>query len=458
MAIQGSQFQVSAAFGSAVVTVGAAAQGSTFAKVDTRLLVDTAASATNDESQRATALTSTAGGAYETASARLAIDEPRCIEVRFSANNTDAGTILAHTDTVAAGAYRLRLDGAGVAELYADVGVMLNILDVPLPSVSASTETFVMQWSTIQDPDQDAGGDAARWLHEVTIYNEDQDAWTIVQHEEPNHAASDPADAFAYGGYWNGATLSDAFGGAIGKIRIGVRFHSSSEMREDWIAQSATAVSEVEVRDPLLSIGTTRPDGEFAGPEYAHAGAMVRQTGQRSLSPLVNLLTNSPPTLQNTFAPASRWAVISFDGVEYNAPISLLWHRPVPKMANRLRVSVHLQVWDGAEAGTPRTVNVIAASSSARPGTLQILGGTPIETYWITGTRTADDLSGGMGDYVTMSADLRIARDDDDFTWLYLAFQIPPLSGSDALWKVHAVSFDTVAYPTSESFPLEVGP
>jgi hypothetical protein len=343
------------------------------------------------------------------------------------------------------------LDGAGNLEVFFDTATAMTIA---LPGVSSSTDTYLISWSTVLDPDQDVSADGTRWLQVVTIYNSSAPEWSVTHEAFGGIGTADAADAFAYGGYWDGAALADAFTGAINTIRIGCRFHTSTEFREDWVQQSTAPTFAGDVLDPIMPPPTTAADGNFAGWDVAYLAAVSRQCAQRSLGALVNLVSNSAPTLSNAYTPVNRWADASLGGVIYMVNRGLVWNRPIPIMANRVRVSVHLQVWDNA-GSADRSVDVALVSSSHSPGSLQFVGGGQIVKYWATGNRTTDDTSTGLGGWVTMSADVRIAADEDRWSWFYLAFRC---TDSDARWKVHAVSVDAVAYSPEGSFQIQIGP
>lgn len=451
------QFQNGVTFGTGTVVTGVTAAGTTAGtKADTRLYVLTS-DVTSDLSQRGLTL-SGSGQVAATNSLLLRLDAPRTIEAEFEANNTASGTIACWADTSGVGAWQIRIDGSGNIEFRSEISAaMTTIRSEALPEVDGTSRTYWVKWSSEIDPDQDReNGATTTYLHDIVIYTDDPGSATFVQFSQANHTAAG-ADFFVTGAYFNGISASDAYDDTLTMVRVSNRAHSPSEFFRDWINIGETYTEgDAIVRDPLLPLGSiVVADGQMAGPYYAHAGAMVRQCAQRTLSPLVNLLPNEAPVMLNTYLPIERWAEVSLGGTTYTTPLGLLWHVPVPPMANRLRVSLHMQVYDGVGSSN-QTVTAAMVSSNYRPGVLGTLGGAPLERYYTTGSRTVDDTSSGLGDWVTFGSDIRIARDSQGWTWLYVAFVA---ADSDSRWKVWAVSFDPVEYDAGgESLPLEFGP
>ena len=262
--------------------------GVTNARADTRLLIKTVGSATTDLSHWVTDLTADSGFGYEDPTTLRDIgDLDRCVFVQFDSDNTDTGTLVWMGDNTGTPVrYQISI-AAGVLSFITSAGTV-GTLTTDLAGVN---EELYVQWSTRHNPLTTGAGDAV--LSEVVVHNIDQDTWIIKQYTHAVTAAG-TADAFSYGGRWDGvAPMTDLFSGPnISAVQIGVRFHSTAEMAEDWIAATAAPTVDSLLREPILPMPVEpADDANFAGPVYAYGARSVFSQNQLLHSPSLNLLS-----------------------------------------------------------------------------------------------------------------------------------------------------------------------
>lgn len=264
-------------------------------KPDTVLRIDGNSSATVDESQFATDLTASGSFGYETSSARANLPEAgRELLVIFSSSNTGTlnGVLLYYGDTGAT-SYRYQVAASSGNVVFSN-STDGTIATVALPDVSASTENFTVQLCTRANPLTTGASDA--YVTEIACYNQDQTSWAVYQ--ATHSAGPTSTQNFSYGGQWNGATLSSATTATIYAVRLGRRFHSTTEAREDWVSAAGSFTSGADIDDPVFVLDAATnigADAEFAGPQFAIGARMARSSRKRLLSPIVNMVYHDPP-------------------------------------------------------------------------------------------------------------------------------------------------------------------
>lgn len=400
-------------------------------KPDTRLR-STSGSLEVDLSQRLTDLTASGSGAYETTSARTAIDSPLSVEIFFTADNGDTGILVSHGDTGdTAHGYRIEIDGSSNV-VVSDTSN--TIFSEALPSVAAGSKTYGVMLSV--EPNDLTTGASDAYRFELTIYNVDDDEWALHQASSAVLPVS-ATHAFAVGGRYNGATLSEAYSGTITELRVGRRFHTSTEFREDWVAQSTPGAVSSMLPSPELTAdaaSTIGDDGNAAGPVYALSTLAHRMNSTRLLSPLLNMLAVSPPDRWDD-APLSWYITVDAGSPAWGARLGQIVRRRIPLGINRVRVRAHFRSWE-VEPPFDATNDVRCYSRDMRPGTFA-LQGQQATSYYVEAVLSNDHTSTGVGQYY-FESDLRIARDPEGFSYFFLAW--PQVSAGDnrhELWAWH---------------------
>lgn len=327
-------------------------------KADTRLLCTQALDLFVDQSQWAgdlddqtTYLTST--------STRLAVRSPREISVVASIGTLDTGVIL-NWGNVAGTVYIYRITiGVGGAVVFGhDSATLATILP---PNISGTARNYLIHWST--DYDDFAG----TYFSQIAIF--DMTGGTAWKHSRVTHTQP-PAPAgeqqFNLLGY--GAGVSEFSGGLsdIASVRIGCRFHTTTEAREDWITESSTPDTvgvrpEVELAplstvfydaDPDTDVGDAVLDPEtLAGPAEWLAAVNAAAHRKRLYSPMLNVQPRSSAgLLRATFEPVNFHR--DQQGLKWTPQFA--WRRPVPRLATAARVWVHVQTYlaGGAPGGS----------------------------------------------------------------------------------------------------------
>lgn len=283
-------------------------------KSDTVMRINKSTSQTADQSQFGQTLTSYGSGAYLDPSAETALDGSgagREITVRFQASSGTSGYLVYHGSTGGTVGYRVYVTGGALT--FTDSSG--DLLTVTLPSVSASFEWYTASINTRPWPFSWAASNAH--ITEISIYNEAQTKWTMSQ---TTHAVGtiSASDVFSYHGQWNGSYLVGNWGGGFSDVRVGKRFKSSTEVAIDFSNYTpSTPTSGENQADPPPVFDNTSElgnGGSVAGPVYALAGATVRDSARRMLSPLVNTIYRDP-TYQGFTSRMSSEAHSTYDVV-----------------------------------------------------------------------------------------------------------------------------------------------
>lgn len=311
---------------------------SALAKPDTVLLLDqTAGDLFVDGSQHRTNLTDHTTYLSEANSARSAIGAPREISIVVTASSENVG-VLAQLGNAGGYSWQVKLD-AGVVEV-AEGGILRASVDLPAQSKSAAD--YLISWCTFPD-----GYGGIR--HELAAYSYDGDEWA---HAQATHwsGSTDSSDTLTIGAAYGGGSAFDGGLSAIGKVRIGRRFHSGCEAAEDFVAETTPpAVTMVRRGAPLSPDRWTldiAQEGAFVGPAYLWAGHAFEQSDRRLVSPLLNLRIHDPIQIshdtRSSAETESWWRLAPGSSTAYLA-LPLLWYRPVPGKVNRARVRLFVR-------------------------------------------------------------------------------------------------------------------
>lgn len=332
----------------------------------------------------------------------LAIRSPRELSVVCNLTNVQSGIILNYGSTDGT-QYIYRVDVSAGSVNFRQNGTLLA--SMAAPGVTGTSSSYIIHWST--------GFDALASTHfsEFALCRLASGVWTITRATHAQPPAAIVGWQFNLLGYGAGSSIWT--GGVLGltSVRVGRRFHSTTEAREDWQTESAAPsplgyVAPVELAplsvdfyeaDPSDDVADALLDpSTFAGPAEWLAALHSGSHRQRLTSPLINLEFNNPPTLQSTWAPASFYRV-GASGLQYG--VNHLYAAPVPSPGTsvRARVSVQVQTWiaAGAPGGTTPRLE-LAMRSSADPEALQGYQVTSVATC------TTNHTSTGVGQWIDL--------------------------------------------------------
>lgn len=382
----------------------------TSARPDTRLLVTSPL--TTDRSQYATDLTAEGTAAIEPNSTRTALagsGAGRSVECKVDLDTGSEGLIVVHGPDILDASYAVGVNG----NLVAFVVEGLPIAILAPPNLDGTLKAYVIGWSTEPNPATTGPSDALR--SECCVYDVAGDvmAYTVVSHAvvEP-----DPGEHFAIGGAWNGATLTNAFTGTINAVRVSARFHSRAETREHFVAQTpAPDVDGITAVEGPVVPSQVCEAGALVGPAYqaANAALAVGRLRHRLLSPVVQLVTRTPPVLALVNGLASdidSHRVLAL-GDGFATHLGWLWRRWIPPHAEWLRTVVQWATW-GVGGNDDIDVSLRVYASDQPPH---------LASEWTSQTlrRTADDGEDGEGVLEAFDR-LKVRRGADGYTWLWL--------------------------------------
>lgn len=311
-------------------------------KSDTAFLGDArggggAAVLTVDLSSHRLDLTNNATYLQELASARTALSTPREITAYFEADDNDAGILINHGNALGtAYTYRVFIK-AGAVEVYEN-GVLLASLD--LPNVSPVDRAYALQWSTRMD-----GSISAQ--SELTICDVTGGEYA---HAFFRHTPASTSAAYAFNVCGYGAGVSAFPIAKVLAVRIGRRFHSSAEFKEDWIAATTPPTIGATLRDPPLPLTADveqSTEAAFAGPAYLWSGYNTRQSDRRLVSPVANLriidAALSAGILDNTFATPRQRYMRAWHDSRYRFAGQTIVYRPISPKTNKVRARVSVR-------------------------------------------------------------------------------------------------------------------
>lgn len=383
----------------------------TSARPDTRLLVTSPI--TTDRSQYATDLTAESAAAIEPDSTRTALDGSgagRAVECKVDLATGNSGAIVANGPHLGLGGatYAIHVSSDSVRFFAA----LSDIASLAPPNLSGTPRTYVIGWSTEPNP-AGSGGSGAR--SECFVYDvaSGEMARAVVAHFILLNPIS---QHLGIGGTWDGSALDNVFTGTIHAVRISARFHSRVETREHFVAQTAAPVVEgiTAVESPVVPSQVCEA-GALVGPAYqaANAALAVGRLRHRLLSPVVQLVTRTPPVLALVNGLASdidSHRVLAL-GDGFATHLGWLWRRWTPPHAEWLRTVVQWATW-GVGGNDDIDVSLRVYASAQPPH---------LASEWTSQTlrRTADDGEDGEGVLEAFDR-LKVRRGADGYTWLWL--------------------------------------
>lgn len=381
---------------------------------------------------------------------RFAVRSPRELSMVASLSNTQTGILLNYGNT-AGTEYMYRVD-ISMGVLYFRQNDGAEVIQVTAPGITGTASSYVIHWSTDYDPI------AGSYYSEIMVVRVAASSYTITRatHAQPNA----PGAGFQFNilGYSTGTSAWSGGPSLVTSVRVSNRFHSTTEAKEDWISQSSapsplgyepptelaptaldfyTGDMGDDVADAILDTDT------FAGPAewlaVLHAGA----NRQRLYSPLLNVVFNNPPTLQNTWSPTNWWktgsAIDSDTDRRYGIGHVFVCPCPVTPAGTALtaRVRVHVQGWvaAGAPGGTTPRIDLRMRSSSEIVGDLGNVSLGNVVSY------TTNDGSGGVGTWADLG-EVVLAQSEGV---TYLALGLDFSSGTGAAYrraKIKAIEVD----------------
>lgn len=369
-----------------------------------------------DRSQYDTPLTASGGAYYEDPSPRCALDGSgmgRSVELSVELDTSVSGTLVEFGADAGDPNYAITVTAGGTIVFVHDGGTLISLA---APDVSGTAKTYVIGYNTEPNGATTGGGDALR--SEATVYSVDDGtiATGVITHDVlPLTAGS----GVAVGGSWDGSAMSDVFDGTINAVRISSRYHTRTEVREHWVAQSAAAdVDGVEaIEAPVLPADLAEP-GSIVGPQY-QAGAASLAVGRnrhRLVGPVVqfldaNLVFYESPLSGVTGLDATR--VRALPG-GYETHLGWLWRRSIVRHAEWLLGRIQ---WGTLDLGGGAVAASVRLYSASQPPHLA----QPDETSYVTLSRTDDDAGAGV---VAEFAPLRVQRGEDGRSWLWLGISL----------------------------------
>lgn len=357
-----------------------------------------------DLSQERTDLTNNTTYLQEASSVRTAVTYPRELSVCFTKKTGDAGILVNHGNSAGSSyTYRMRISGNDL-DCYENGNLVVS---VPLPGVAGSDRRFMAHWSS--RPDLLNPGQVRS---ELTVYNFATSAW---DHAFATHTActTNTAWDFNVGGYGAGTLAYDV--ADIDTVRVGTRFHSQVEAREDWVSESTKPSIDGVLRSAILPIDTgsdVGTSGDFAGPAYLWSGASTRAADKRLMSPVLNM------------RPLDQYAIEQADYVgdpteqgfkappgapTYRWTRGCVWRRIVPPGCNRVHARAFIRTWTIGDGPCEMLFRMYSVGNHHIGG---VAPGALIPYHGATGSRQVDDASDGGG-WVDLGV-LPVARDSAD--------------------------------------------
>lgn len=390
---------------------------------DTRYLAESPI--TTDISQRHTNLTAAGSGGYEPSSARTALagtGAGRSIEVRCEIDDASAGVLVDHDK---GDGYRIRVTAGGHV-VFSDANGDLATVDAPL--IAGVAQGYVIAWSTEPNP-LGTIGDPDELRSEFRVYGgpagDEELAWDSVNHAS---APADVAGTFTVGGVYTGGMMTLAYSDTIEIVRISCRFHTGTETREHFVAQtSAPVVEGIQACErPRIPPQIIEP-GQIVGPAYQMAAASMKSGANRHrlLSPVWQRQIPQPEAfaddIRDNLTHKLAWNMPGGEG--WQVP---LWvaRRQIPPHAGHLRVMIQLVTFTIDPMEAMDDVEIRFHTSNRRPYLATL------ESH-ITLTRNVDDGSStALGALVVFDDFCPVQRGPDGYTWLWWSMRTDGGSGS----------------------------
>ena len=224
------------------------------------------------------------------------------------------------------------------------LGVAALVMLPELPNVGASLRMYRMQWSSRLD--------GSVYKSELIAYDVASGAYALAfsQHTAGTTNATWDFEIAGHGAGLNGLPIAQIY-----LVRLGQRFHSMAEFKEDMVAESSPPTISATLRDaPLPGNSTIATEGHFAGPAYLWSGMNSRQVDRRLISPLVNWRapTAATDTIANTFSPPRRY-MTAWDDNAYKLLGQTLAYVPVSPKVNRVRARINVNGYTVGVAVAP---------------------------------------------------------------------------------------------------------
>lgn len=369
-------------------------------------------------------------------SARAALTEPREISLVVDLRNTSSGILINHGSGGSVG-YRISISGAVVS--CSDSGG--PILTVTVPDLIGGADRRVLISWCCRPEDQVT----TPCVHELSVYNFTTSAWAFARIA----STAQITDAS-----WN-LTINgndSGTGGLAGgmdlyrNVRIGRRFHSTSEQALDWVSEPTPPDQDARVRPPLLTM-TGLPimgEGEFAGPSYLWAGGNSQSVELRTSSPMVNMYPLSPAEEDSTYSPTRYFRKAPAPDANFRWSTRYLRRLLIGPKHNAARVRVFLQSYNKDEDG-PTRIFLRCYSATGLP----LMGQPPTKLKFSrTATTTVEVDHGltGLGEWfdlgkLTLIRELEAADRPWWRTYCMLGSYIDPdddLAEADTYFKIKA--------------------
>ena len=380
-------------------------------KPDTVLLLDKAeapGAPQTDYSQSRTPLTNNTTNLRETGSSRTALNAPREITLVWDLRTGDTGILLQHGSMTGIG-YQISIGAGGTLDCIEQGSVRVS---AALPNLIGSDRKFLISWCQHRD------GSSVR--SELLIYNFAVPAFAFVTATHASTTTSAGASLTIGASYDNSNQFSDPLDFYF--VRIGRRFHSTTEQREDWIPPATTppaGITQIRRGAPLVPKRSSLPgvvDHEaFAGPAHLWSGHVFEQADRRLVGPLVNVRPFSPIVITHLYNTPPGWWRAAYDDADFHLCLSLLWYRPVPSKVNRARVRLFVRQ-DSPLAGAVAAVYYRMYSLINLP--VDGLPGAPEGSRTPTATCSVMHGSGaGAGQWLDLG-ELPLRVDEYEHTWL----------------------------------------
>lgn len=307
-------------------------------KHDTVLLTDEEDDIFVDVSQERTNLTDNTTYFTEEPSARTALSFPRDLTVKLRLRDGDSGTALYHGDGgITNYTYRMRVNGATLEG--AENGALR--VTCAIPDLDAGEDrTYLLHWA------QRSSGSSA--YSEMMVYCYDTGAYEFGSATHTT-GTTDTSWDFVLNGTGGGAgVIANTFLG----VHVGRRFHSTAEVREDWIDQTTPpSTSAIRRRTTFPTRSSLLPFGEGTmASQYLMLAANTRDSDRRLISPIVNLRTNQA-VMRNTWEPVAWWRASPVTA-GMHLTIALLWRAPLNSSRARVRIFVHQDLAIGDDPDT----------------------------------------------------------------------------------------------------------
>lgn len=409
------------------------------AKPDTRLLLDAASAPgalQTDFSQERLALTNNTTWLSQSPSARTAIAAPREVTLVWDLQAADNGVMLRHGNSTTTG-YQVSYSSAtGLIECREGATVVVSV--APPGIVAGSDRKYLISWC--QHPD----GTSVR--SELFVYN--LSGGTQMAHAARSHTpgAVNTGHTLTIGSGWNGTS---PFSGGLDFyfVRIGNRFHSTAEQREDWVAlTNPPALTQQRRTAPLVPDRATlnvASEESLVGPALLWSAHTFAQSERRLVGPLVNTRVLDPLLFDHDYdAPNTAWWRPAPDDPAIRMCVNWLWYRPVPLRVNYAHVRVFVR-----QQNLPGIVTAEVRYRMYSLRGLPVVGepAGPIE-YHRTAQATCPFDHGPSaqgGQWLNLGA-LELAVDEWGHTWLAIGVSMDETSPhvANTLVQIFAVTVD----------------